>query len=117
MSVKLFCGSSYRDLGERIARHLDMPLGEITLDNFADGEVNIFIGESVRNCECVIIQSTSQCENKSVNDILLYFSRLLIFISVYQLNFILMSSYEVFYSELLVIGNYLYFFDRNTYDE
>ena len=71
MSVKLFCGSSYRDLGERISQHLDIPLGKITLDNFADGEVNIFIGESVRNCECVIIQSTSQCENKSVNDVLM----------------------------------------------
>jgi ribose-phosphate pyrophosphokinase len=71
MSVKLFCGSSYRDLGERISHHLDIPLGKITLDNFADGEVNIFIGESVRNCECVIIQSTSQCENKSVNDVLM----------------------------------------------
>ena len=71
MSMKLFCGSSNRDLGERIARHLDMSLGEISLDRFADGEVNIFIGESVRNCECVIIQTTSQCGDKSVNDILM----------------------------------------------
>ena len=77
MSMKLFCGSSYRDLGERIANHIGIPLGEISLDNFADGEVNIFVGESVRNCECVIIQSTSQCRGKSVNDI---FMELLIII-------------------------------------
>jgi ribose-phosphate pyrophosphokinase len=79
--MKLFCGSSYQDLGERIAKHLNMPLGEISVDNFADGEVNIFIGESVRNCECVIIQSTSQCNGKSVNDILM---ELLIIIDAFK---------------------------------
>ena len=81
MSMKLFCGSSYRDLGERIASHLEMPLGDISVDTFADGEVNIFIGESVRNCECVIIQSTSQCEGKSVNDLIM---ELLIIIDAFK---------------------------------
>ncbi len=79
--MKLFCGSSYRDLGERIANHLEMPLGDISVDSFADGEVNIFIGESVRNCECVIIQSTSQCEGKSVNDLIM---ELLIIIDAFK---------------------------------
>ena len=79
--MKLFCGSSYRDLGERIASHLEMPLGDISVDTFADGEVNIFIGESVRNCECVIIQSTSQCEGKSVNDLIM---ELLIIIDAFK---------------------------------
>ena len=81
MSMKLFCGSSYRDLGERIANHLEIPLGNISVDTFADGEVNIFIGESVRNCECVIIQSTSQCEGKSVNDLIM---ELLIIIDAFK---------------------------------
>ena len=81
MSMKLFCGSSYRDLGERIAGHLEMPLGDISVDTFADGEVNIFIGESVRNCECVIIQSTSQCDGKSVNDLIM---ELLIIIDAFK---------------------------------
>ena len=79
--MKLFCGSSYRDLGERIANHLEMPLGDISVDTFADGEVNIFIGESVRNCECVIIQSTSQCDGKSVNDLIM---ELLIIIDAFK---------------------------------
>ena len=79
--MKLFCGSSYRDLGERIAGHLEMPLGDISVDTFADGEVNIFIGESVRNCECVIIQSTSQCDGKSVNDLIM---ELLIIIDAFK---------------------------------
>ena len=79
--MKLFCGSSYHDLGERIAGHLQMPLGDISVDSFADGEVNIFIGESVRNCECVIIQSTSQCDGKSVNDLIM---ELLIIIDAFK---------------------------------
>jgi len=79
--MKLFCGSSYHDLGERIAGHLQMPLGDISVDRFADGEVNIFIGESVRNCECVIIQSTSQCDGKSVNDLIM---ELLIIIDAFK---------------------------------
>lgn len=79
--MKLFCGSSYHDLGERIANHLQMPLGDISVDSFADGEVNIFIGESVRNCECVIIQSTSQCDGKSVNDLIM---ELLIIIDAFK---------------------------------
>ena len=69
--MKLFCGSGYRDLGERIADHRKCLFSDISVDSFADGEVNIFIGESVRNCECVIIQSTSQCDGKSVNDLIM----------------------------------------------
>ena len=47
MDVKLFCGSKSKYLAEKIADHYGYALGDQTLANFSDGEMQPIINESV----------------------------------------------------------------------
>ena len=62
--LKVFSGRSNPDLSERITDYLGIPLGELTIKNFADGELRIKYGENIRGKDVFIIQSTnSPAEN------------------------------------------------------
>ena len=62
--LKVFSGRSNPDLSERITDYLGIPLGELTVKNFADGELRIKYGENIRGKDVFIIQSTnSPAEN------------------------------------------------------
>ena len=62
--LKVFSGRSNPDLSERITDYLSIPLGELTIKNFADGELRIKYGENIRGKDVFIIQSTnSPAEN------------------------------------------------------
>ena len=62
--LKVFSGRSNLDLSERITDYLGIPLGELTIKNFADGELRIKYGENIRGKDVFIIQSTnSPAEN------------------------------------------------------
>lgn len=56
--VKIFAGSSSRALAENIAAAFGMPLGDLSLQRFADNEMGPSFNESVRGCEVFLIQST-----------------------------------------------------------
>jgi ribose-phosphate pyrophosphokinase len=56
--VKLFSGTASRYLAEDIAREYGMPLGEVTVARFSDGEISPSFDETVRGCDVFIIQST-----------------------------------------------------------
>ncbi|MCB0734525.1 MAG: ribose-phosphate pyrophosphokinase [Bacteroidetes bacterium] len=57
--VKIFSGSNSRVLAEKIALSYGMPLGDLTLPRFSDGEYQPSIDESVRGCDVFFIQSTN----------------------------------------------------------
>ncbi|ELR72368.1 Ribose-phosphate pyrophosphokinase [Fulvivirga imtechensis AK7] len=57
-SVKIFSGKSSKYLAQKIAQSYGKPLGEVTLQEFSDGEMSPFFTESVRGCDVFIIQST-----------------------------------------------------------
>ena len=62
--LKVFSGRSNLALSERITDYLGIPLGELTIKNFADGELRIKYGENIRGKDVFIIQSTnSPAEN------------------------------------------------------
>jgi ribose-phosphate pyrophosphokinase len=62
--LKVFSGRSNPNLSERITDYLSIPLGELTIKNFADGELRIKYGENIRGKDVFIIQSTnSPAEN------------------------------------------------------
>ena len=62
--LKVFSGRSNPDLSERITDYLGIPLGELTIKNFADGELRMKYGENIRGKDVFIIQSTnSPAEN------------------------------------------------------
>jgi ribose-phosphate pyrophosphokinase len=58
MAVKIFSGRATTYLAERIANAYGEPLGTVNYQQFSDGEMSPFIGESVRGHDVFIVQST-----------------------------------------------------------
>lgn len=56
--VKLFSGRNSLFVAEKIAAAYGKPLGDITVSQFADGEIQPSINESVRGADVFFIQST-----------------------------------------------------------
>lgn len=59
-TVKLFAGSGTTELAEKISKSYGKALGDITLSQFSDGEIQPFYNESVRGSDVFLIQSTNQ---------------------------------------------------------
>jgi ribose-phosphate pyrophosphokinase len=72
--MKLFTGNANKKLAHAIAHELKMPLGKITVDHFADGEVNVVVSENVRGKDVYIIQPTSPAVNENLMELLLMIS-------------------------------------------
>jgi len=68
---KLFSGSSNPKFAEKIASLLKVNLGEIQLNKFSDGEINVNITESVRGRDVFIIQSTCAPTNDNLMELLI----------------------------------------------
>ena len=58
MAVKIFSGRATQYLADKIANAYGEPLGAVNYQQFSDGEMSPFIGESVRGHDVFIIQST-----------------------------------------------------------
>ena len=69
--IKLFSGNSNRALAEAIAKKLNTELGEIEVDTFSDGEINVHIAETVRGRDLFIIQSTCSPVNDNLMELLI----------------------------------------------
>lgn len=57
--VKIFAGSSTKELAEKVATAFGKPLGKSSVSYFSDGEFQPSFEESVRGCDVFIIQSTN----------------------------------------------------------
>jgi len=55
---KLFSGTANRPLAEEIARHIGVPVGEVKIQRFADGEVYFQLLENVRGVDVFVVQPT-----------------------------------------------------------
>lgn len=66
-TIRLFTGTSHTVLAREVAEYLQLPLGGIQVERFADGEVSVMVEESVRGADCYVLQSLS----KPVNDALM----------------------------------------------
>ncbi|MEO1049445.1 MAG: ribose-phosphate pyrophosphokinase [Bacteroidota bacterium] len=56
--IKIFSGNASTYLAEKIAASYGQSLGNVTLQEFSDGEMSPYFGESVRGCHVFLIQST-----------------------------------------------------------
>ncbi len=56
--MKVFAGSQSRPLGEKICEKLDVPLGNMNIQHFADGEFSVSFEESIRGADVFLVQST-----------------------------------------------------------
>ena len=69
-TIKLFAGNACRVLANAIAHMLNLPLGEMEVGRFSDGEVSVNIMETVRGCDVFLIQSTSTPVNENLMEML-----------------------------------------------
>jgi ribose-phosphate pyrophosphokinase len=68
--IKVLAGNACPELASSICDALGVTLGQATVGRFSDGEVNIDIMESVRGCDCFVIQSTSAPANDHIMELL-----------------------------------------------
>ncbi|MBT2559451.1 ribose-phosphate pyrophosphokinase [Hymenobacter sp. ISL-91] len=57
--VKIFAGNASHELGEKIAEAYGQPLGDLSIQRFADTELGPSFNESIRGCAVFLIQSTN----------------------------------------------------------
>mmetsp|Transcript_13045 Transcript_13045/g.21336 ORF Transcript_13045/g.21336 Transcript_13045/m.21336 type:complete len:397 (-) Transcript_13045:189-1379(-) len=72
--LKIFTGNSNKPLAHDIVSQLGISLGKITVNQFADGEVNVMVNENVRGKDVYIIQPTSPPVNETLMELLLMIS-------------------------------------------
>lgn len=69
--LKVFSLSSNRPLAEEIVKEIGVNMGESSVNRFSDGEIQINIEESIRGCDCYVIQSTSVPVNDNMMELLI----------------------------------------------
>src|SRR6185369_12286254 len=68
---KLFSGTANRPLSEEIGRHIGVPVGEVKLQRFADGEVYFQLLENVRGVDVFIVQPTCNPVDSNLVELLI----------------------------------------------
>ena len=69
--LKIFSGRSNKQLAKKITEHLGIPLGEISIRNFADGELWVKYEENIRGKDVFILQSTNSPADNIIELILM----------------------------------------------
>ena len=69
--IKMFALNSNRELAEDIAKYIGIELSACEVKNFADGEVQINIDETVRGHNVFVVQSTSAPVNNHYMELLI----------------------------------------------
>lgn len=69
--LKIFSGRANLSLSEGICKHLNIPLGRITLQSFPDTETSCKIEEDVRGRDVFLIQPTCQPVNDNLMELLI----------------------------------------------
>ncbi len=70
-NMMLFSGNANRPLAEKIANHLNLPLGKAYVGRFSDGEIQVEILENVRGRDVFLIQSTSSPSSENLMELLI----------------------------------------------
>lgn len=68
----IFCGNASRMVAGTVARAVGVRLGAAVADRFPDGEVSVEIGESVRDKDVFIVQSTAPPVNDHLMELLAF---------------------------------------------
>ncbi len=69
-NMMILAGNANRDLANKIADYLTVPLGNATVGRFSDGEISVEIGENIRNMDVFIVQPTCQPTNDNLMELL-----------------------------------------------
>ncbi|MGN7612144.1 ribose-phosphate pyrophosphokinase [Magnetococcales bacterium HHB-1] len=69
--IKIFSGTANPALAARIAQYLGLPLGEVSVRRFSDGEIFVQVDENVRGCDIFIVQPSSPPTNDHLMELLI----------------------------------------------
>jgi ribose-phosphate pyrophosphokinase len=69
--MKVFSGLANVPLAEEVCKYLQIPIGDVEISRFSDGEVFVQINENVRGRDVFVIQSTSQPVNENLLELLI----------------------------------------------
>jgi ribose-phosphate pyrophosphokinase len=67
----LLTGSSHPELAKEIAKHLGIPLGDVMLGRFPEGEIQLQIRDNIRGKDVFIVQPTCTPPNESLMELLI----------------------------------------------
>lgn len=68
---RLFSGTSNPKLAEDMCTHVGMPLGEMRIQSFSDGEIFLQYQETIRGLDVFFLQSTSAPANDNLMELLI----------------------------------------------
>ncbi len=71
MAVQIISGNANRGLAERIARYLNLPLGQVTIGRFPDGEIFVKLMDNIRGKDVFIVQPTCYPPNENLMELLI----------------------------------------------
>ncbi len=69
--LMIFSGRSYPELGQEIAGHLGLSLGDVELKTFSNGELYVRFQESVRGIDAFVVQTSAPPINRNIMEMLL----------------------------------------------
>lgn len=70
--LRVFAGNSNPALAKAICESLEMPLGNVRIEKFPDGEIDVKIFDDVRGVDTFFIQSTCPPVNDNLMELLLF---------------------------------------------
>lgn len=69
--IMIFSGTASQELTQRVAEHLNLPIGKAIVGRFSDGETMVEIQDNVRGRDIFIIQSTCAPSNDNLMELIL----------------------------------------------
>lgn len=69
--LKLLTGTANRALAEEVSQYLNVPIADMLVTKFSDGEVRVQINESIRGADVYVFQSLSYPANQHIMELLL----------------------------------------------
>ncbi|QQD17652.1 ribose-phosphate diphosphokinase [Spongiibacter nanhainus] len=68
-NMMVFTGNANPELSTKVAKNLNLPLGDATVSQFSDGEVFVEINDNVRGADVFIIQPTCAPTNDNIMEL------------------------------------------------
>ena len=69
--IKILAGNSSKELAQKIADYIGVPVSDCQVGKFSDGEISVNITETVRGCDVFVIQSTNNPVNDNLMELLI----------------------------------------------
>ncbi len=70
-NIKIFTGNAHPELAAEISEYLGIEVSAASVKKFSDGEINVFIEESVRGADTYVIQPTCTPVNDNIMELLI----------------------------------------------